>query len=54
MSRISSAKLIYDFNKGLHDYHGTKIYVSQGTGTFGPPMRVGTRSELTIVNIKPQ
>jgi len=44
---------IFDYNKGLHDFKGTKIYVCQGTGTFGPPMRVGTESELAIVNIIP-
>jgi len=48
------AKLIFDYNKGLHDYNGTKIYVSQGAGTFGPPMRVGTISELTLLKLKPQ
>jgi len=48
------AKLIFDYNKGLRDYNGTKIYVSQGAGTFGPPMRVGTISELTLLKLKPQ
>ena len=47
------SKAVFDYNKGLHDYNGTKMYVSQGTGTFGPPMRVGTESELTILNIIP-
>ena len=47
-------KMIYKFNKGLHDYKGTKIYVSQGVGTFGPPMRVGTISEITILNLNPE
>lgn len=46
------ANLLFEYNKGLHDYLGTKIYVSQGTGTFGPPMRVGTISELTVINLK--
>ena len=44
---------IFEYNMGLHDYNGTKIYVCQGTGTFGPPMRVGTESELTIINLTP-
>jgi len=48
------AELIFDYNKGLHVYNGTKIYVSQGAGTFGPPMRVGTISELTLLKLKPQ
>lgn len=48
------AEWMFDYNKGLHDYNGTKMYVSQGVGTFGPPMRVGTISEITILNLKPE
>jgi len=45
--------LVYKYNKGLHEYKGTRIYTSQGVGTFGPPMRVGTRSEIVILKLKP-
>lgn len=48
------AKLMFEYNRGLHDYKGTKVYVCQGTGTFGPPMRVGTNSELAILQLQPQ
>ena len=47
------AKAMFEYNRGLHKFENTQIYVSQGTGTFGPPMRVGTRSELAILNLKP-
>ena len=47
------AKMMFDYNRGLHDFEGTKMFVSQGTGTFGPPMRVGTKSELAIINLQP-
>ncbi len=47
------AKLMFEYNKGLYNYdENMQIYVSQGTGTFGPPMRLGTHSELTIINLK--
>jgi len=46
--------LIYTYNKGLHDYKGTKIFVGEGAGTFGPPMRVGTHSTITVFNLKPK
>ena len=46
------AKLMFPYNKGLYKYNGTNIYVSQGTGTFGPPLRVGTRSELAVIILK--
>lgn len=47
------AKIIFPYNKGLYRYNDdTQVYVSQGTGTFGPPMRLGTNSELTILELK--
>ncbi len=47
------AGLMFDYNKGLHHYKNTCIFVSQGAGTFGPPMRVGTKSEITVVTLIP-
>jgi predicted MPP superfamily phosphohydrolase len=47
-------ELLFSYNKGLHNYNGTSIFVSQGAGTFGPPMRVGTKSEITLVRLMPQ
>lgn len=46
------ANLIFAYNKGMHDFKGTKLFVSQGTGTFGPPMRVGTKSEIAVITLK--
>jgi predicted MPP superfamily phosphohydrolase len=34
---------------GLHRQGRTAIYVSDGTGFWGPPMRLGTRSEIAMV-----
>lgn len=48
------AQMLFEYNKGLHNYKGTKMYVSQGVGTFGPPMRIGTISEISILNLKPE
>ncbi|WNJ20295.1 metallophosphoesterase [Pontibacter sp. G13] len=48
------AEMMFDYNRGLHRYEDTQIYVSQGTGTFGPPMRVGTESELAILTLLPK
>jgi predicted MPP superfamily phosphohydrolase len=47
------AKLIFEYNKGLHDFKGTKIFVSQGVGTFGPPFRIGTISEIVSLKLFP-
>ncbi len=41
----------YVVNKGLGNYKNMQIYVSQGVGTFGPPMRLGTFGEITEITI---
>ena len=39
------------YNKGLFTHPGgrTQIYVSQGTGFWGPPMRLGTQNEIAEI-----
>ncbi len=37
---------------GLHDHDGTKIYVSRGTGYWGPPMRIGAPAEVTEIVLR--
>lgn len=44
---------IFKYNRGLYKYKGMQIYVSQGSGTFGPPMRLGTSSEITLIMLEP-
>jgi uncharacterized protein len=39
---------------GLHRHGDTFIYVSPGTGYWGPPMRLGTRAELTRITLLPR
>jgi len=36
---------------GLYEDNGCYLYVTNGTGTWGPRMRLGTRSEITLVEI---
>jgi uncharacterized protein len=36
---------------GLHQVEQTHIYVSRGTGFWGPPMRVGARGEVTEITL---
>jgi len=38
---------------GLHRHRDTLIYVSSGTGYWGPPMRLGTRAEITRITLTP-
>jgi predicted MPP superfamily phosphohydrolase len=36
---------------GLHDHAGCKLYVSSGTGFWGPPMRLGVPAEITRLEL---
>lgn len=47
------AHLMFEYNRGLHDFKGTKVYVSEGIGTFGPPFRIGTKSEIISFTLSP-
>jgi predicted MPP superfamily phosphohydrolase len=46
-------KLQFPYIGGLYQYKDTKLYVSQGTGTWGPPMRLGSRCEVTNLYLNP-
>ncbi len=39
------------FVAGLHRFKETQIYVSRGTGYWGPPVRVGAPSEITLLKL---
>jgi len=43
--------LVQPFVAGLHRYHATQIYVSRGTGYWGPPIRFGAPSEITLIRL---
>jgi len=36
---------------GLHTHQNTQIYVSRGTGYWGPPVRMGSPSEITLIQL---
>jgi predicted MPP superfamily phosphohydrolase len=36
---------------GFHNHAGTSIYVSRGTGYWGPPMRFGSPAEITQIEL---
>ncbi len=45
-------RLAQPYVAGLANHHGTQIYVSRGTGFWGPPMRFGAPSELTHIELR--
>jgi len=47
------ASWVHRFNAGLHRLGALWIYVSRGTGYWGPPVRVGSPAELTLLVLEP-
>ncbi len=46
-------RLQFHFMEGLYSLaDGAQLYVTPGTGTWGPPMRVGTSAEITLVTLE--
>ncbi len=39
--------------RGRHDINGMNLIVSTGTGTWGPPMRLGSSSEINLICLSP-
>ncbi len=48
-----AVKRVFPRIQGLYQKGGTRLYVSTGTGTWGPIMRLGTRSEITLFELSP-
>lgn len=44
-------ELMYEYNRGLHTFKDTKVFVSEGVGTVGPPFRIGTKSEIVVLRL---
>ncbi|WP_229068966.1 metallophosphoesterase [Actinoplanes sp. DH11] len=45
------AELANPTNAGLERYGDTQLYVSRGAGAWGPPVRVGAPSDITVVEL---
>ena len=41
--------MVHPFIKGLHKRGNTWVYINQGTGYWGPPIRIGTEPEITDI-----
>ncbi len=44
-------RLVQPFVNGLSKFRDTFVYVNPGTGYWGPPLRLGTRSEITLLEL---
>jgi len=45
-------KAIYEVSWGYKKKGNTHVYVSSGVGGWGPPVRIGNRPEIVLVNVK--
>ena len=45
-------RLVQPFVRGLHKLGNTQIYVNRGTGFWGPPMRLGSAPEITLLTLR--
>jgi predicted MPP superfamily phosphohydrolase len=46
------ARLAQPYLSGLHRHDEMWIYVSRGTGYWGPPVRIGQPSEITLITLR--
>lgn len=47
-------KNVFEQIVGLFNHGQTQLYVSPGTGTWGPVMRLGSRGEVTLFEVQPE
>ncbi|HEY4011998.1 MAG TPA: metallophosphoesterase [Polyangiaceae bacterium] len=45
------SRLLHPYDVGHHRVGASHFYVSRGTGTFGPPMRLGVPSEIVQIHL---
>ena len=46
-------KRVFEQTVALFHHGQTQLYVSPGTGTWGPVMRLGSRGEVTLFEVQP-
>jgi predicted MPP superfamily phosphohydrolase len=44
-------RLFIRYREGLYERDGKHLFVTSGTGTWGPPLRLGTNSEMAVIDI---
>ena len=45
-------RFFHRFYKGLNRYENMWIYINSGTGYWGPPLRTGVPSEITLITLR--
>jgi hypothetical protein len=49
--QLNLSRLIYSYTNGWYEERGAKLYVNRGIGTTGPPIRLGARPEITVLEL---
>jgi hypothetical protein len=49
---ILISRIFYPRTPGLHQIGESKMYVSRGAGTWGPPMRLGSPPEIVHITLR--
>jgi predicted MPP superfamily phosphohydrolase len=44
-------RLYFPIGSGLHDMGNSRVYVSRGSGTWGPPIRFLAPPEVTVIDL---
>jgi uncharacterized protein len=48
---VALVRLVVPFIAGVYEHGRARLYVSRGTGFWGPPMRIGAPGELTEITV---
>lgn len=43
--------LVHRYSRGLNDHQGLWVYVNRGVGYWGPPLRFGSPSEISLLSL---
>lgn len=46
-------RIFFPYIQGMYEDAGKFLHVSPGTGTWGPPMRLGSRNQITLIEFLP-
>jgi hypothetical protein len=49
---IYISRMIYPRTPGLHQIGESRLFVSRGAGTWGPPMRLGSPPEIVLITLR--
>jgi predicted MPP superfamily phosphohydrolase len=48
------SNLMFKYNRGIYTFNNMAIYVSEGLGTLFAPLRIGTNSEIALIQFVPK